>query len=94
MFTAANQISGNSYDAAGNQISVNGDTVSYDAENRAVQVVESPSLGGGTETIAYDASGQRIEKIMPMTEREHPLQLRPDTSFTVLGSRVERLIEL
>ena len=29
-----------------------------------------------------------------MTEREHPLQLRPDTSFTVWGSRVERLIEL
>ena len=39
------------------------------------------------------AGGNDFE-IQMLTEREHPLQLRPDTSFTVWGSRVERLIEL
>ncbi len=32
-----NRINGASYDAAGNQLVVNGDTLSYDAENRQVR---------------------------------------------------------
>ena len=61
------------YDNAGNQGIVNGNALSYDAENRLLAVSESLSLG--------------------VPEREHPLQLRPETSFTVLGSRVGRLVQ-
>ncbi|HEY7387268.1 MAG TPA: RHS repeat domain-containing protein, partial [Bryobacteraceae bacterium] len=50
VYTPANQISGTNYDVAGNQLSVNGDTAAYDAENRQISVTEPPSMGGGTET--------------------------------------------
>jgi YD repeat-containing protein len=44
---------------------VNGNTVAYDAENRQVTVTEPASLGGGTETYAYDGMGQRVFKTGP-----------------------------
>jgi YD repeat-containing protein len=59
---ANNQISGQAYDAAGNQLSANGNTASYDAENRIVSITEAPAYGGGSETLAYDGNGQRVEK--------------------------------
>ncbi len=61
VFTGANQISGTSYDASGDQLQVNGNTVSYDAENRMTTVTES----GASETLAYDGAGQRVEKMLP-----------------------------
>ena len=64
-FTSNNQIAGNAYDAAGNLLSVNGNTANYDAENRLVQVTEAPAYGGATESVAYDGSGQRVEKLVP-----------------------------
>ena len=41
---------------------MNGNTAKYDAENRLVQVTEAPAYGGGMETLAYDGTGQRVEK--------------------------------
>src|SRR5579875_3662405 len=54
-----------SYDAAGNQLVANGDTLSYDAENRMISAAEPPALGGATETYVYDGSGQRVQKTGP-----------------------------
>jgi RHS repeat-associated protein len=65
VFNAANQIAGASYDNSGNQTVVNGNSVLYDAENRQIAVTEPPSLGGGTESYAYDGAGQRVEKNGP-----------------------------
>ena len=65
VYTAANRNSGSSYDASGNQLAVNGDTATYDAENRLSSVTESPSMGGGTETLVYDGDGKRVQKILP-----------------------------
>jgi RHS repeat-associated protein len=65
VFTAGNQINGNSYDLAGNQTSVNGNTVAYDAENLVKSITAPQSVGGGTETILYDGAGQRVEKTTP-----------------------------
>jgi RHS repeat-associated protein len=65
VYTASNRISGSNYDASGNQFAVNGDTATYDAENRLTTVTESPAMGGGTETLVYDGSGQRVQKILP-----------------------------
>lgn len=62
---SSNRINGQSYDAAGNQLSVNGDTLNYDAENRMATATEPVSLGGGTETYLYDGDGKRVEKIGP-----------------------------
>lgn len=62
VFNGANQLAGVSYDAAGNQSSVNGDTMTYDAENRQVAATDPPALGGGTENYVYDGAGQRVEK--------------------------------
>lgn len=56
---ANNQIVGSSYDAAGNQTSVNGDKLTYDAETRLITITD-PS--GATETISYDGLGRRIQK--------------------------------
>ena len=86
-----NRLTTTTYDAAGNQLGIPAvctNCLQYDAENRLVSYAPS-----GT-TYTYDGNGQRVQKIANVTEREHPLQLRPDTSFTVWGSRVERLIEL
>ncbi len=41
---------------------VNGNTLTYDAENRLSSVTEPASLGGASETIGYDDSGQRVLK--------------------------------
>jgi RHS repeat-associated protein len=65
VFNTQNRITGASYDAAGNQVVVNGDTAVYDAENRQVSLTEPPSLGGGTENYWYDGLGQRVEKSGP-----------------------------
>ncbi len=58
--SANNRISSASYDAAGNQTVVNGNALTYDAESRVNQVTDS----GGTESILYDGSGDRIEKVV------------------------------
>jgi YD repeat-containing protein len=60
-----NRMNGTSYDAAGNQSVVNGNSVAYDAENRQVSVTEPPGLGGSTESYLYDGSGQRVQKSGP-----------------------------
>jgi YD repeat-containing protein len=65
VYNGNNQINGASYDAAGNQLVANGDTLSYDAENRMISAAEPPSLGGATETYVYDGSGQRVQKTGP-----------------------------
>jgi YD repeat-containing protein len=71
VYTGANQIgpacnqAGTAYDCAGNQLSVNGDTAVYDAENRQTSVTEPPSMGGGTETLVYDGDGKRVQKVLP-----------------------------
>jgi len=56
---------GTSYDSAGNQTLVGGNTLTFDAENHQVQVAESQSNGGGTETYAYDGDGHRVQKSGP-----------------------------
>jgi len=61
----SNRMYGLGYDLAGNQLTANGDTLGYDAENRQVTVTEPPSLGGGTEYIAYDGDGKRVAKSGP-----------------------------
>ncbi len=62
-FNANNQIAAtpSSYDASGNQKLVNGNTPTYDAENRQTSV----TFGGLTESYFYDGSGQRVEKTGP-----------------------------
>jgi len=65
VYNGNNQIAGTSYDAAGNQLVANGDTLSYDAENRMISATEPPALGGATETYVYDGSGQRVQKAGP-----------------------------
>src|SRR5690242_15821587 len=62
VYNGNNQIIGVSYDAAGNQLVVNSNTLTYDAENRQISATEPPSLGGATETYAYDGNGQRVQK--------------------------------
>ena len=58
--TGRNQISGASYDAAGNQLSVNGDTMVYDAEDRRVSATDG--MTHGVENYFYGGAGQRVEK--------------------------------
>jgi RHS repeat-associated protein len=64
-YNGNNQMLGASYDAAGNQVVVTGDTMAYDAENRLALATEAPSLGGGTENYIYDGDGRRIGKWGP-----------------------------
>ncbi len=52
-----------SYDAAGNLMTVNGNTAAFDAENRMISLHETPSAGGGVEQIYYDALGRRVQKV-------------------------------
>lgn len=65
VFTGANQMTGASYDAAGNQTVVNGDTLAYDAESRMTQATESAAFGGGQANYLYDGDGRRVEKSLP-----------------------------
>ena len=58
-----NQISGVTYSAPGNQLSVNGKTLTYNDENRLVQ-----TTGGGTNTsYVYDGKGNRVKSIDNVT---------------------------
>lgn len=62
-FNSNNQIIGLNYDQAGNQQTVNGNTIAYDWENRIV--TETDSVSQGVETYIYDGNGNRIEKYGP-----------------------------
>lgn len=62
VYATNNQISGGSYDSSGNQLTVGGATVAYDADNRQIAVTEPPSLGSAQENYLYDGHGQRVEK--------------------------------
>ncbi|MBV9765330.1 MAG: hypothetical protein JOZ48_10835 [Acidobacteriaceae bacterium] len=59
-FNGDNQIIGSSYDAAGNQLTVNGNTATYDAESRLISVYEPAT--NATETYGYDGLGERVQK--------------------------------
>jgi len=48
-----------SYDGAGNLLSVNGNTATYDAENRERSL---SNTNNGLETLSYDALGERLQK--------------------------------
>ena len=60
----SNRVNTMAYDGAGNQTVVNGNSASYDGENRLVTVTEAPAFGGGSETLLYDGLGQRVKKTM------------------------------
>lgn len=60
----SNRLAGVSYDAAGNQLVVNGNTLTYDAESRVTSATNPPAYGGGTEAMAYNALGQRVQKVL------------------------------
>ncbi len=60
-YTAANRRPDRSYDNAGNETGVSGDTILYDAENRQAMLTEA----GMTETYLYDGNGKRVAKIAP-----------------------------
>jgi YD repeat-containing protein len=62
IYTAANRRSDAIYDAAGNQGTMGGTTLGYDAENRVVSVTNLPAYGGGSETYVYDGDGRRVQK--------------------------------
>ncbi len=53
---------GASFDAAGNELSVNGDTIVYDAENR--QVSATDGVTRNIELYSYDGNGLRVQKSM------------------------------
>ena len=69
IFTASNQMAGVSYDAAGNQVALNGlspnsNVATYDAENRQAAIQQTqPSVA--TESYLYDGDGHRMEKVGP-----------------------------
>lgn len=63
VYTAANQISGSSYDLAGNQTVANGNTLAYDAEDR--QISETDGVTHAVETYNYDGDGHRVSKTGP-----------------------------
>ena len=60
IFDNANRIGGRLYDAAGNQLSVTGSNLSYDAENR---ITAATQPGIGTVTYTYDGNGRRVMKM-------------------------------
>jgi RHS repeat-associated protein len=62
IYTATNRRSDAIYDAAGNQGTMGGTTLGYDAENRVVSVTNLPAYGGGSETYVYDGDGRRVQK--------------------------------
>jgi RHS repeat-associated protein len=59
-FNQNNQIVGASYDQAGNLLSVNGNAVRYDVENRIVS--ETDGATKAVETYVFDGEGKRVEK--------------------------------
>ena len=60
VYNGSNQVNGASYDAAGNQTVANGNSLTYDAENRQTTVTEP---GNGNVTSVYDGDGQRVAKL-------------------------------
>jgi YD repeat-containing protein len=48
------------YDSAGNLTTVNGNTATYNAEN---QLSSLTATNGATETLYYDALGNRVKKV-------------------------------
>ncbi len=65
-YNGYNQMVGNSYDGAGNQLSVNGDTATYNAVNRMIQMYEP--VNQGIETYVYDGLGELVQKAIPWTQ--------------------------
>ena len=63
VFNSQNRINGTNYDLAGNQTSVNGDTMAYDAENRQVSATDNTTHA--VEKYFYDGAGERVEKTGP-----------------------------
>jgi RHS repeat-associated protein len=59
VYNSNNQFTNASYDAAGNETGVNGNTVTYDAESRQTNVVGA----GVNEMYVYDGDGRRVEKL-------------------------------
>jgi RHS repeat-associated protein len=59
-FNGNNQIVGQTYDQKGNQLTVNGNTLFYDYENRILY--ETDGVTHGVETYVYDGNGQRVQK--------------------------------
>jgi RHS repeat-associated protein len=55
------------YDNAGNLTNVNGNGAAYNAENQITWLSATTGNGGGAETLAYDAVGQRIQKTISGT---------------------------
>ncbi len=62
-FNGNNQIVGASYDQAGNQLKVNGNSVAYDFENHIAN--ETDGVSQAVETYVYDGDGRRVEKYGP-----------------------------
>jgi len=65
-YTGNNQISGYSYDAAGNLLNDGSHSYTYDAENRINAV-----NGGSTATYVYDADGKRVSKKVSGVESDY-----------------------
>ena len=65
-YTGNNQISGYSYDAAGNLLNDGSHSYTYDAENRINAV-----NGGSTATYVYDADGKRVSKKVSAVESDY-----------------------
>jgi RHS repeat-associated protein len=63
VYDSANHIKGATYDNAGNDLTVNYDTLTYDAENRMTSAYDNVSHN--TESYLYDGDGQRVEKSGP-----------------------------
>jgi RHS repeat-associated protein len=55
-------VDASSYDTAGNLKAINGDALTYDAENRQVSFTPPNGMGIGPETYAYDGNGNRVQK--------------------------------
>ena len=60
LFNGANQIAGNSYDAAGNLLSLAGSDFTYDAENRITGASQS---GIGIRYYLYEGAGRRVQEV-------------------------------
>jgi len=58
VYNGSNRITSGTYNAAGNETIVNGNTITYDAEGRQTSVVGA----GVNETYAYGGDGNRVEK--------------------------------